>query len=82
MEVYVYDFLVKSEAPEQHLADLWEAFAVLQQYRMKLNPVNCAFGVGSKKFLGFVVSEWGIEANPKKVEAILQMAPPQSINEV
>lgn len=49
---------------------------------MKLNSAKCAFSIGSRKFLGFMVLELGIEANPKKVEAILEMAPPRNINEV
>jgi hypothetical protein len=40
---------------------------------MKLNPMKCAFGVSSGKFLGLVVSHRGIEANPEKVRAVLEM---------
>ncbi|KAF5477518.1 hypothetical protein F2P56_004151 [Juglans regia] len=49
---------------------------------MNLNPAKCAFGSESRKFLGLVVSEWGIEAKPKKVESVLNMAPPQNTNNV
>lgn len=49
---------------------------------MKLNPAKCSFGVGSRKFLGFMVSKRGIEANHEKVKAILDMSSPRSINEV
>ncbi|XP_024171606.1 uncharacterized protein LOC112177557 [Rosa chinensis] len=49
---------------------------------MRLNPDKCVFGVLGGKFLGFVVSERGIETNPEKVQAILDMAPPKSRNEV
>ena len=49
---------------------------------MKLNPNKCAFGVASGKFLGFMVSHRGIEANPEKIKAILDMKPLQSIKEV
>ena len=49
---------------------------------MKLNPSKCAFGVASGKFLGFMVSHRGIEANLEKIKAILDMKPPQSIKEV
>lgn len=54
------DLLVESKTSAQHLASLHEAFAVLRQYQMKLNPAKCAFGVSSGKFLGFLVSERGI----------------------
>ena len=49
---------------------------------MKLNPNKCAFGVSSGKFLGFMVSDRGIEANPDKIQAILDMKPPQNVKEV
>ena len=49
---------------------------------MKLNPSKCAFGVASGKFLGFMVSEKGIEANLEKVRAILEMASPRTVKEV
>ena len=49
---------------------------------MKLNPSKCAFEVVSGKFLGFMVSHKGIEANPEKIKAILDMQPPQSIKEI
>ena len=49
---------------------------------MKLNPSKCAFGVASGKFLGFMVSQRGIEANPKKVKAILNMTSPKIVKEV
>ena len=49
---------------------------------MKLNPSKWAFGVSSRKFLGFMVSQRGIEANPDKMQAILNMEPPKNIKEV
>ena len=56
VEVYINDMLVKSKE-EDHLDDLKETFNTLRQYNMKLNPSKCAFGVSSKKFLGFMVSQ-------------------------
>ena len=82
MEVYVDDMLVKSKEELAHLDDLRETFATLRQYQMKLNPSKCAFGVTSGKFLGFMMSQWGIEANLEKVRAILNMMSPKTIKEV
>nr|XP_023895560.1 uncharacterized protein LOC112007449 [Quercus suber] len=82
VEVYVDDMLVKSKEELEHLDDLKETFDTLKQYQMKLNPSKCVFGVASGKFLGFMVSQRGIEANPKKVQAILNMASPKSVKEV
>ena len=82
VEVYVNDMLVKSLDEEKHLNVLQETFDTLRQYNMKLNPSKCAFGVSSGKFLGFMVSHRGIEANPDKIQAILDMKPPQNIKEI
>ena len=82
VEVYVDDMLVKSQDEGSHLDDLQETFDTLRQYSMELNPSKCAFGVSSGKFLGFMVSHRGIEANPDKIQAILDMKPPQNIKEV
>ena len=82
IEVYVDDMLVKSLDEGKHLDDLQETFNTLRQYNMKLNPSKCAFGVASGKFLGFMVSHRGIEANSEKIKAILDMKPPQNVKEV
>ena len=82
VEVYVDDMLVKSREEEDHLDDLRETFNTFRQYNMKLNPSKCAFGVSSGKFLGFIVSQRGIEANPEKVRAILKMSLPRTTKEV
>ena len=67
MEVYVDDILVKSKEELTHLDDFRETFTTLKQYQMKLNPSKCVFGVVSGKFLGFMISQRGIELNPEKV---------------
>ena len=56
MEVYIDDMLVNSTTAELHIAHLSEAFQILREYNMKLNPAKCAFGVSSGKFLGFIVN--------------------------
>ena len=78
----VDDMLVKSREELAHLDDLKETFTTLKQYQMKLNPAKCIFGVASGKFLSFMVSQRRIEANPKKVQAIINMASPKTMKEV
>ena len=58
--------LVKSVKEDSHLDDLQEMFDTLCHYDMKLNPSKCAFGVSLGKFLGFMVLQRSIEANPDK----------------
>jgi hypothetical protein len=49
---------------------------------MVLNPKKCVLGVSSEKLLGYMVSSWGIDVNPKKVEAIEQLQPPHIKKEI
>ena len=56
VQVYVDDMLVKSLYEHDHLSDLRKTFDTLWSYNMKLNPGKCAFGVTTRKFLGFMVS--------------------------
>lgn len=71
MEVYIE--LVKSEKAEYHIDHLRTCFEILYKYSMKLNPAKCTFGVMSGKFLGYIVTQRGIEANPKQIAAILEL---------
>ncbi|KAK4845460.1 hypothetical protein QYF36_005345 [Acer negundo] len=76
MEVYIDDMITKSLEAEQHPEDLCQTFQVNRKNQMRLNPAKCAFGVTAGKFLGFMVYERGIEANPEKIKAILDLNPP------
>ena len=67
VQVYVDDMLVKSIQEDDHLDDLKETFDTLRSYNMKLNPSKCTFRVTARKFLGFMVSQRGIEVNPDKI---------------
>ena len=82
MEVYIDDMLVKSTTAEFHIAQLSEAFQILRNYNVKLNPAKCAFGVSAEKFLGFKVNHRGIEANPDTIKDVLDMPSPSGIKEV
>ncbi|XP_065023219.1 uncharacterized protein LOC135649050 [Musa acuminata AAA Group] len=82
IEVYMDDMIVKSQEAGTHLADLAEAFTTLRKYGMRLNPTKCAFGVTSGKFLGFIVHKRGIDANPEKVQAIINMQSPRTIKDL
>ena len=74
VQVYVDDMLVKSRREDNHLEDLKETFDIFCSYNMKFNPSKCAFGVMVGKFLGLMVSQRGIKANPDKIRAIVEMA--------
>ena len=76
------DMIVKIKVASDHLEDLREMFDRLRFYKMKLNPHKSIFGATSGKFLGYMVSRRGIEANPEKIKAILEMQPPSSVKDV
>nr|XP_009388363.1 PREDICTED: uncharacterized protein LOC103975179 [Musa acuminata subsp. malaccensis] len=82
MEVYVDDMIVKSRTAEAHPSDLAETFDTLRRFGLRLNPAKCAFGVTSGKFLGFIIHERGIDANPEKIQAIIDMRPPRTIRDL
>ena len=82
VQVYVDDMLVKSLRENDHLNDLQETFDTLRSYIMKLNPSKCVFRVTAGKFLGFMVSQKGIEVNSEKVRAILELKPPRTMKAV
>ena len=70
MEAYIDDMLVKSKESFDHTKHRQVAFELLRRYGMKLNPLKCVFGVSSDKFLGFMVTYRGIEANLIQLKAI------------
>ena len=82
VQLYVDDMLVKSVHENDHLNNLQETFNTLQSYNMKLNPSKCMFGVTVGKFLGFMVSQRGIEVNPEKVRVILELEPLRTVKAV
>ena len=82
MEVYIDDMLIKSKERPDHAAHLQHVFDILRIYCMKLNPLKYAFGVSAGWFLGFIMTQRGIEANPSQLKAILESPAPSSRKEV
>ncbi|VFQ83189.1 unnamed protein product [Cuscuta campestris] len=82
MEAYIDDMIVKSKQATTHAEDLEGVFKIMEKYNLRLNPKKCTFGVQGGKFLGDMVSRRGIEPNPEKVRAILDMEAPRNVKEV
>ncbi|XP_026442187.1 uncharacterized protein LOC113341579 [Papaver somniferum] len=82
MEVYIDDMVVKSEQKESHFLDFQKTFDILRKYRMKLNPAKCSFGLSSGKFLGYLMTPRGIEANPELIRSIREISSPRTKKEV
>jgi hypothetical protein len=82
VEVYINDIVIKSMKADSLLNDLWETFTNLDRYSIKLNPKKCSFGVPTGQLLGYLISERGIEGNPEKIQAIINMQLPKTLRHV
>ena len=82
VEVYIDDMVVKSKLVSEHLADLTNIFEILRRHKLHLNESKCSFGVGSGKFLGYMVTHRGIEINLDQIKAINSLQPPRNPKEV
>ena len=82
VEVYVDDMIVKSKDREGHIPALRKFFERIRFYKLRLNPKKSAFRVTSQKLLGFMVSQRGIEVDPDKIKAIVEMKPPRTDPEI
>jgi hypothetical protein len=82
VEAYVDDIIVETKKADNLINDLDVAFKCLRAKNIKLNPEKCIFGVPRGMFLGFIVSERGIEANPKKISAITKMDPIRDLKDM
>ena len=82
IEVYIDDIVVKTRNMATLIDDLRETFDNLDRYKIKLNPKKCFFGVPGCQVLGYFISARGIEANPLKIKAVLDMEPPKSLQQV
>jgi hypothetical protein len=75
ISAYVDEIVVQSKHKENHIQDLERAFTNLGNAGLKLNPKKCIFGVSIGKILCCLVSARGIEANPEKIDTIINMEP-------
>ena len=82
IEVYIDDMVVESKLVSEHLADLTNIFEILRWHKLCLNASQCSFGVGSGKFLGYMVTHRGIEVNPDQIKAINSLQPLRNPKEV
>ena len=82
IEVYIDNMVVKSKVVSEHVGDLKVIFDILRKHKLRLNASKCLFGVGSSKFLGYMVTHRGIEVSPDQIKAIHNLQPPRNPKEV
>jgi hypothetical protein len=80
--VYFDDILVFSQRRDEHLQHLKQILQVLRQEKFYANFNKCFFLQPKTHFLGFIISQQGVEVDPEKVRAILEWPEPQSFFEV
>jgi Reverse transcriptase (RNA-dependent DNA polymerase) len=79
VECYIDDLVIKAISYEEHLQYLEVVFNRLREHVLKLNPLKYAFMVSSDKFLEFIVRHRGIEIDPSKIKAIMELSPPKNL---
>ena len=82
IEIYIDDMVVKSKLESEHINNLGNIFEILRRHKLQLNASKCYFGFGSGKFIGYMVTHCGIEANLDQIKAINNLQPPQNPKEV
>ena len=82
IKVYIDDMVVKSKVVSEHVGDLENIFEILRKHKLCLNASKCFFGVGSGKFLGYMVTYRGIEVNPDQIKIINSLQAPRNPKEV
>ena len=82
IEIYIDDMVVKSKVVSEHVGDLGNIFEIMRRHELRLNASKCTFGLGSGKFLGYMVTYQGIEVNPDQSKVIKSLQPPRNPKEV
>ena len=82
IEVYIDDMVIKSKVVSEHMRDLGNIFEILRRHKLRLNASKCSFGVGSGKFLGYMVTHRGIEVSPDQIRVVNSLQPPRNPKKV
>ena len=75
IEVYIDNMVVKSKVVSKHMGNLGNIFEILRKHELRLNTSKCSFGMGSGKFLGYMVTHRGIKVNPDQIKVIKSLQP-------
>ena len=82
IEVYIDDMVVKSKVVSEHMRDLEDIFEIIRRHKLRLNASKCSFGVGSSKFLGYMITHRGIEVSPDQIRVVNNLQVPWNPKEV
>ena len=82
VKAYIDEMVVKIKEISEHLGNLGKVFSILRKHRLRLNASKFSFGMGSGKFLGYMITYQGIEVNPDQIKAIHDLHPPRNMKTV
>ena len=82
IDVYINDMVVKSMLVSEQVGDLGSLFEILRKPKMRLNVSKCSFDMGSRKFLGYMVTHHEIKVNLDQIKAINNLQLPRNPKEV
>jgi len=82
VQPYLDDLPAHSAKRQDHTTHLHDIFLRCRHYRIRLNPHKCVFCIESGRLLGFIISREGIRLDPLKVEAIVNLPPPASLQQL
>ena len=80
--IYLDDLIIYSDTFEEHLERLEKVFERLRSCNLKLSPKKCAFLQKRDRYVGHIVSEDGVEADPEKMDKIAHWPTPSNPEEV
>lgn len=82
LKVYVDYMILKTSQRRSHVGDLKDVLGLVRKYNMHINPTKFSFRLQVGKFLSFMLTKRGVEANPNKCQAVIDMRSPANVHEV
>ena len=82
MMTYLDDVIIFSQTFDEHLKHLENAFKKIGEYNLRMKPSKCTFLSKETYFLGFIISEKGIAADPKKLSVVKNFPQPKTQRDV
>ncbi|KAK3575039.1 hypothetical protein QTP86_019784 [Hemibagrus guttatus] len=80
--VYIDDILLYSTSMEEHMLQVWEVLARLQQHHLYVKLEKCEFHRSMVTFLGYVISHQGVEMDMVKVRVVTEWPAPSTVREL
>jgi hypothetical protein len=77
VEIFIDDLIVYGTTEDEHDSRLKQVLDRCREINLKLNPQKMRFKCDEVTYLGHVISAEGLKADPRKVEAILNMPQPE-----